>query len=131
MSQATLVVHAGGNLCTVEDLRNLAPSTPKPEGKWHPTAHIRVFDTVVATLRTAGYQVQKAQLAVARNGHRFFGALDLSTPLVSGVSLAVGIRNSTDKSFPLGFAAGSRVFICDNLAFRSELMVKRKHTRFG
>ena len=36
-----------------------------------------------------------------------------------------------DKSFPLGFVAGSRVFCCDNLAFRSELMVKRKHTLRG
>jgi hypothetical protein len=36
-----------------------------------------------------------------------------------------------DKSFPLGFAAGSRVFVCDNLAFSSELLVRRKHTRHG
>ena len=47
------------------------------------------------------------------------------------MSLAVGIRNSVDKSFPLGFCAGSRVFVCDNLAFRSELLVRRKHTIFG
>src|SRR5207244_4033485 len=33
--------------------------------------------------------------------------------------------------FPLGFAAGSRVFVCDNLAFRSELLVRRKHTVNG
>ena len=31
----------------------------------------------------------------------------------------------------LGFAAGSRVFVCDNLAFRSELLVRRKHTVNG
>src|SRR5205823_14100843 len=51
--------------------------------------------------------------------------------LVTGVHLAVGVRNSLDKSFPLGFCAGSRVFVCDNLAFRSELLVNRKHTRNG
>ena len=62
---------------------------------------------------------------------RFFGTLDLATPVATGVSLAVGIRNSVDKSFPLGFCAGNRVFVCDNLAFRSELMVRRKHTRNG
>jgi hypothetical protein len=43
----------------------------------------------------------------------------------------VGVRNSVDKSFPLGFCAGARVFICDNLAFRSELLVKRPHTING
>src|SRR5262249_21207388 len=47
------------------------------------------------------------------------------------VKLAVGVRNSTDKSFPLGFCAGNRVFVCDNLAFRSELLIRRKHTRNG
>jgi hypothetical protein len=47
------------------------------------------------------------------------------------VTLAVGVRNSVDKSFPLGFCAGSRVFICDNLAFRSELLIRRKHTVNG
>src|SRR4051794_22782675 len=60
-----------------------------------------------------------------------FATMDLATPLGSGVALAVGIRNSTDKSLPLGFCAGSRVFVCDNLAFRSELLVRRKHTRNG
>ncbi len=31
----------------------------------------------------------------------------------------------------MGFCAGSRVFVCDNLAFNAELLVKRKHTRFA
>jgi hypothetical protein len=61
---------------------------------------------------------------------RFFCALDLKTPLVHGVSLS-GVPNSTEKSFPLGFAAGSRVFVCDNPEFSAELMVRRKHTLNG
>src|SRR5262249_13800618 len=65
---------------------------------------------------------------VMRDGSRFFGTLDLGTALGSGVTLAVGVRNSVDKSFPLGFVAGNRVFCCDNLAFKAELSVRRKHT---
>ena len=60
-----------------------------------------------------------------------FATIDLATSLCPGVSLAVGLRNSWDQSFPLGFCAGSRVFLCDNLAFRADLLVARKHTRFG
>jgi hypothetical protein len=30
---------------------------------------------------------------------------------------AVGLRNSRDKSFPIGIAFGSRVFVCDSLTF--------------
>jgi len=75
--------------------------------------------------------VRRQQLGLSADNARFFGVMDLMSVLAPGVSLAVGVRNSTDKTFPLGFCAGSRVFCCDNLAFRSELLVKRKHTRFG
>jgi len=41
---------------------------------------------------------------------------------------AVGLRNSHDKSFPIGIAFGSRVFVCDNLAFIGDQVIRRKHT---
>jgi hypothetical protein len=123
------MLHAGGRLCTEAELRAIL--APPPEGRWHPVAHACVLDAVVTTLEGAGYRVRDRKLAVAREGRRFFGTLDLATPLAEGVALSVGVRNSIDKSFPLGFCAGSRVFVCDNLAFRSELLVRRKHTRFG
>ena len=40
----------------------------------------------------------------------------------------VGLRNSADKSFPIGVAIGSRVTVCDNLAYYGEHIVTRKHT---
>ena len=126
---ADLMLHAGGRLCTLDELQ--AVPTPPPEGRWHPVAHTRVLATVKETLHGAGYTIQAEKYGIAREGKRFFGVLDLSTPLAEGVSLSVGVRNSVDKSFPLGFAAGSRVFVCDNLAFRSELLVRRKHTING
>lgn len=126
-----LMVHAGGRLCTLDELK--AVPTPQAEGRWHPVAHSSVLDTVTQTLTGAGYAIKSQALAIARDGKRFFGTLDLTTALTpdDSVALAVGIRNSTDKSFPLGFCAGSRVFVCDNLAFNAELLVKRKHTRLA
>lgn len=126
---AELTLHAGGHLATLDELR--ACQTPQPEGRWHPVAHAKVLDAVKETLTGAGYLIRAEKYALARHDARFFGVLDLATPLADGVSLSVGVRNSVDKSFPLGFAAGSRVFVCDNLAFRSELLVRRKHTVNG
>ncbi len=126
---SNLMLHAGGRVATLDEVRNV--NTPAPLGRWHPTAHATVLDSVRETLAGAGYIVRAEKYALARNDARFFGVLDLETPLVQGVSLSVGVRNSTDKSFPLGFAAGSRVFVCDNLAFSAELMVRRKHTLNG
>jgi hypothetical protein len=124
-----LTLHKGARL--VEEAELAQHRAPSPEGRWYPIAHHAVLVRVKETLREAGYQVQKQQLALSRDDRRFFGTLDLATNLASGVYLAVGVRNSVDKTFPLGFCAGNRVFVCDNLAFRSELLVKRKHTRHG
>src|SRR5260370_35329978 len=57
--------------------------------------------------------------------------MDFASLVVEAVTLAVGVRNSIDKTLPIAFAAGERVFCCDTLAFRSEIVVARKHTRFG
>lgn len=129
MAGSSLVLHRGAQQVTPEEL--LQYRAPPPNGRWHPIAHCRVLEAVSTTLRDAGYAIRDQRLGVMRDGSRFFGTLTLDSRLADGVSLAVGVRNSVDKSFPLGFCAGSRVFVCDNLAFRSELLVRRKHTRFG
>lgn len=129
MVSSDLVLHTGGKLVTLHQLKEYP--APPPEGRWHPIAHATVLDTVKETLGEAGYEVKSEKLALNGKGTRFFGTLDLATPVATGVSLAVGIRNSTDKSFPLGFCGGSHVFVCDNLAFRADLLVKRKHTING
>jgi len=104
---------------------------PPPSQTWYPVRHSTVVESVSDLLQAGGFQIQKATYALSRQDARMFATLDLATSLCPGVSLAVGLRNSTDQSFPLGFCAGSRVFICDNLAFRADLLVARKHTRFG
>ena len=124
-----LMLHAGGKLATLDELR--ACKTPLPEGRWHPVSHVTVLNTVTETLRGAGYVIKSEKYALARSDARFFGVLNLETPLAQGVGLSVGVRNSVDRSFPLGFAAGSHCFVCDNLAFRAELLVRKKHTVNG
>jgi hypothetical protein len=124
------MLHAGGRLVTEAELREC--KTPSAEGRWHPVSHVQVLTSVKETLHGAGYTIRTEQYGLAREGGaRFFGVINLQTPLAQGVGLSVGVRNSWDKSFPLGFAAGSHVFVCDNLAFRSELLVRRKHTLNG
>jgi hypothetical protein len=116
-------------MVSAEELATVA--APEATATWFPVKHSVVIDTVQKTLESSGFSINKAQYALSRADARMFATLDLISTLAEGVSLAVGIRNSVDKSLPLGFCAGNRVFVCDNLAFRSELLVTRKHTRFG
>ena len=129
MIQATLMNHRGA----VEVDRNALQTidAPPPTDTWFPLKHSVVLDRVCETLDGAGFGIDSMQLSVARNEQRFFGVLKLQNRVTNECSLAVGIRNSTDQSFPIGFCVGERTFVCDNLAFHSEIIVTRRHTKFG
>jgi len=129
VEQAKLVLHCGAREVSREELD--AIEAPAATASWFPVKHAAVYETVRAALTSAGFVVQRAQFGLSRNDARMFATLDLTSVLATGVTLAVGVRNSVDKSFPLGFTAGNRVFVCDNLAFRSDILVAKKHTRFG
>ena len=67
--------------------------------------------------------------ALGMPGDRFFGLLEIQSENES-YALTVGVRNSADRSFPAGLCVGSKVFICSNLSFSSEVVISRRHTRF-
>ncbi len=132
MVTSTLINHRGGRDVLPEVLATVP--APPPTETWFPISHHQVFDAVSETLTGAGFQIQQTRLSLSHADARFFGTLDLThrvSDVNGGVTLAVGIRNSTDKSFPIGFCCGTRVFVCDNLGFTSEIVVSKKHTRFG
>lgn len=129
MSNANLMLHTGGREVEREELKQII--LPPATRTWKPIGHETVLNTALDSLNESGYRVRKMKLGLANSGSRFFGTLDLESILVPGVALAVGLRNSIDKTFPMGFCAGSRVFVCDNLAFSADLMVRRKHTING
>ena len=126
---STLITPGGARKVNFDELNLI--HAPEGTDTWFPIAHATVLDAAIQTLDGAGFKLARMQLAVSRGNNRFFGTLDLEAGITTGVSLAVGIRNSTDKSLPIAFCAGTRVFVCDNLAFQSEITVNRKHTRFG
>jgi len=122
-------MHRGAINVLRAELEGIEP--PESTETWYPLKHSAVLDRVCDTLDGAGFGIDTMQLSIARNDARFFGTLRLTNRITSAVSLAVGIRNSNDQSFPIGFCVGERVFNCDNLSFHSEIVISRRHTRFG
>lgn len=129
MTQSVLNLHSGGHEVSRSDLALI--EAPPPTDTWFPNKHSDVLDAAWTTLEAAGFGVTNHRLSVSHEGKRFFATLDLTASIVDGIGLAVGIRNSTDKTFPIGWCAGQRVFVCSNLAFTSEIVVSKKHTRYG
>ncbi|MBA4019773.1 MAG: hypothetical protein C0483_21620 [Pirellula sp.] len=96
---STLVNHCGAWQVNAAELAQIEP--PAPPRTWYPLAHRAVLDSVCSALEGAGFMICRSRLSVSHGGARFFGTLDLTTSVVEGVSIAVGIRNSNDREAPV------------------------------
>src|SRR3954452_10240165 len=121
----TLMLHRGATAIDYAGLRELG--TPDPTASHVPIPHFRVVDLVKTAVGMYGHEVVAEHHGVTEDGARYFGLLELKSPY-TGYADTVGLRNSHDKSFPVGIGFGSRVFICDNLAFIADHVIRRKHT---
>lgn len=124
-----LMLHAGSHVATRADV--LDSPTPDPTETHFPIPH----GTLVRTLQT---HVESAGLTISSEEYGLWGDDDAMMFGVWGITngeshddyqLTIGIRNSHNKMFAAGMAVGSRVFVCDNLAFSAEIVIARKHTR--
>lgn len=121
----TLMLHVNAKEIDYAGLREL--ETPPATPTHVPIPHFRVRDLVVTAVGMYGAEVVAEHHGVTDDGSRYFGLLSLKSPY-TGYEDTVGLRNSHDKSFPVGIGFGSRVFVCDNLAFVADQSIKRRHT---
>jgi uncharacterized protein DUF932 len=130
MEDPTLILHCGAALVTREEVFSVV--TPASTETWFPTPHRNLITTVQDALIAAGYQISRERHGLTKEGARYFGVFNLeNTNADNDYGWCVGLRNSHDKSFPIALCTGLSVFVCDNLSFNSDVVVKRKHTRHG
>ncbi|MFI5222716.1 MAG: hypothetical protein ACHQX3_00485 [Nitrospirales bacterium] len=128
---SNLIVHAGAARLSLDDLKALPE--PKRLGSSHaPVPHSLLVESIEVEAMERGYDVTKMELAVSKDRSQLFGVLDLVPPdglhtLDRGIS--IGFRNSTDSTLAIKIVAGTRVFVCDNLALSGDLIaVLRRNT---
>jgi hypothetical protein len=119
------MLHAGANPVDYDGLRAL--ETPAATETHVPVPHFRLVDLVAHSLGYYGHEIVQQNFGVTPDGMKFFGVLTLRSPH-TGWSDVVGLRNSHDKSLPVGVSFGSSVFVCDNLAFSGDFVIKTKHS---
>jgi hypothetical protein len=123
----TFVVHRGGWEATKADLASVP--VPDPTPSYHPVPYGRFVEEVELHVPRFGLKVESSAFALAREGKQMFGVLTCTNGHNAGdYALAIGVRNSYDRSLSVGLVAGTRVFCCDNLAFSGEVKMQRKHT---
>lgn len=121
----TLMLHTGATEVAYDDLHAVA--TPPRTGSHVPVAHHEIVELMRYSLGFYAHEIVEEHHAVTEDGARYFGLLSLRSTY-GDYTDTVGLRNSHDKRFPIGIAFGSRVFVCDNLAFHAEHVIRRKHT---
>lgn len=121
----TLMLHVNAKGVEYDELRQL--DTPPATPSHVPIPHFRVVDLVKTAAGMYGHQIVAEHHGITEDGARYFGLLSLRSTY-GGYEDTIGLRNSHDKSFPVGIGFGSRVFVCDNLAFLADTVIKRKHT---
>lgn len=121
-----LVLHTGANTATLEEV--LAAPVPEGTDTWKPIGHGVILQETIESMNRLGLRVEDAAYSLTKGGNRFFGLLEMAGENKNGYGLIVGLRNSVDKTFPASVCTGSRVFVCDNLAFSAEVVIKRRHT---
>lgn len=127
MEQAQLIAHSGSRKLSREELAVIP--TPAGTSSHRPIPHHEIVEALVQTLSFRQISVMREEYAVANDGTKMFGVLDLETSF-EGCRFSVGLRNSHDKSMRLGLTVGYRVLVCDNMAFHGDFTpVLAKHTK--
>ncbi|MEP2445789.1 MAG: DUF932 domain-containing protein [Balneola sp.] len=125
-----LLTQCGAERCSLEQLLTI-PDPPKTR-TYTPLPH---YDFAVNVLTIAseilkGYRFDGDAYAVNSNGDKMFGVITYRKIHQSpdeDLKLAIGLRNSHDRSFSAGLTIGSTVLVCDNMVFSGDITVMRRH----
>jgi hypothetical protein len=123
---STLMLHRGGWDATPADLASVP--VPNSTESYVPVPYGRLIEELKLHIPRFGLRLEDERYALARDGNQLFGVLTCRNGHTADWGLAIGLRSSYDRSLSVQLVAGSRVFVCDNLAFHGETTVSRKHT---
>ena len=125
-----LLTQCGSRRCTLEQLLTI----PEPE-KTKSYTPLNHYDFAVNILTIAsdllkGYRFDGDSYALSSDGQKMFGVITyrkINPGPKEELKVAIGIRNSYDRSMAAGLVLGSTVIVCDNLVFSGDIKVMRKH----
>lgn len=121
-----LMVHAGTIRVSEEDVYRV-PDVDRTE-TWNPVPHRQILDAYGEVMDKNNIKVLNKEYSLSTDGLNMFGIWQLDKG-TNEIGWTVGIRNSMCKHFSFATCAGSKVFLCDNLAISADgQVVYRKHT---
>lgn len=127
MQHGQLLSHVDTDLVTREQLALV--ETPDRTRSFKPIPHIELVDMLDQVLVHNQIRIEEEQFALRRDGSVLFGVFQLAHGETPDGRAALGLRTANNKTMSIQLCAGISVFVCDNLAFRGDMIaLKRKHT---
>jgi len=128
MNTTNLILHCGAR--AIDRTGLAAIPTPEATETWHPQPHIRLVELVEQSLAKSNMRIVAESYGVTDKGAKMFGLLQVANCKDTGeYAYVIGLRGAIDKTLSRGIAVGHSVFVCDNLAFSSEIVFHRKQTK--
>ena len=123
-----LIAHTDTFRTDREFLRTIP--APQPTATWKPIPHIDVAEAILNSARDAGYIPAREEYAVNKEGSKLFGVITFQADgdLFTETTKMIGFRHANDKSMSLSLTIGARVFVCDNMCFAGERVLRHKHS---
>jgi hypothetical protein len=140
-----LMLHSGAESATREQV--MSAYAGKATATYQPIPHGHLIDLVEnmipnvipgARIESAEYALQNGKYKdgdeiVEVNAAECFALFEIAWENEGDRnktwSLNIAVRNSNSKKFKIAIAIGSRIFICDNLAFSGQFKWEHKHTK--
>jgi hypothetical protein len=123
--EKALYLHTGGERISRDDLAYT--DTPAATPTFCPVPHAKLLTQMYNTFADHNINILQEQFAVSKQGQRMFGVIELESE-AADYSTIIAVRNAHDHSESIKLGLGTGVFVCDNLAFSAEFMMRRKHT---
>jgi hypothetical protein len=100
--------------------------TPDRTRTWGAIGHGQLIDTLKEAVGKADLIVKREEYSLSKDGGRMFGVFTMKGDSTEKARM-LGFRNSIDKTLAVGLTAGTRVFVCDNMAFSGEFLDYHVH----
>jgi hypothetical protein len=112
--------------------------TPVGTATHKPVGHFEAASLTAEFAKSNGYHIVSEDYGLNPSGSQMFGVLRVMPEQYAFAQdeflgdqemiRTIGLRNSHDKRFAFGLAAGVSVMVCSNLCFGAEAVINRKHT---
>jgi hypothetical protein len=124
MQNAQLMSHVDTEIVTRAELQALP--TPEATPTFKSIPHIERVDMLDLVLWQNQIRIEAEQFALRRDGSVLFGVLQLAYGETADGRAALGLRTANNKTMSIQLCAGLAVIVCDNLAFRGDMIALKR-----